>query len=174
MGPERTRSNILNGTEQENIKQKIQWAQEIFEERKMELLDSEIRGLIEELSDCIATTRVAMAELGLIRVCSKCAEKIGSCCGIGIEDRLDKYVFLINKLMGVELPFERELDGCFFLGPDGCKLKAKEVLCINYLCNKVYEEIELGNIIKLQNIAGKELDVLFMLIERVKNKMNYI
>ncbi|HID43879.1 MAG TPA: hypothetical protein EYP30_08960 [Archaeoglobaceae archaeon] len=131
------------------------------------LSENNIRREIEELKCRISSTKKVMDELGVTEECRKCASRTGSCCGKGIENRYSEAILLINLMLGVKLPMERETDGCFFLGEKGCKLIAREVLCVNYLCDKITQNIELDRLIKLQNVAGEELDKLFQLINKI-------
>jgi|Deesub1362A_J573_1020465.scaffolds.fasta_scaffold00306_25 hypothetical protein len=150
----------------EDIHSKIIWAENTFE-KSGELILSNISELLRGLDECIERTYNCMEEVGILKECSECAERTGSCCGRGIENRYDRTVLLINLLMGVKIPSEREQDGCFFLGSKGCKLRAREVLCVNYLCDRICNNIEHEKIVELQNVAGEELDTLFALINEI-------
>lgn len=148
------------------IKSKIKESISLYSDYS-KILNENLREEIEELRRKIELTKKAMKKSGISDECRKCAEMIGSCCGRGIENRYDRVVLLINLMLGVELPDERETDGCFFLGKNGCKLVAREVLCINYLCERIMQNISRDKIIELQNIAGEEMDYFFYLINRI-------
>jgi len=149
-----------------DIHSKIEWAENTFKKYGESILSNTSESL-KNLDECIEQTYNCMDKTGILKECSECAEKIGSCCGKGIENRYDRTVLLINLLMGVKLPAEREMDGCYFLGAKGCKLRAREVLCVNYLCERICSNIEHEKIVKLQTVAGKELDTLFALINEI-------
>lgn len=156
------------------IKEKIGWAEEIHSRLGPKIMeDKQVRELLKTLRENIGSTYQCMDETGVSQECTLCAQKTGSCCGKGIEEKCDKVILLINLLMGVELPHERELeDGCFFQGPHGCKLRARETICINYLCTPLQEKIDQENIIRLQEVGGREMDTLFTLVNRIKHLLN--
>ncbi len=85
----------------------------------------------------------AMRALRVVQACKWCEEQEGgSCCGAGIENRYDPLQLLINLLLDVSLPDRQKYpDSCYFLETDGCCLKARHVLCVNYLCKKLQENL---------------------------------
>lgn len=156
------------------VKEKIRWAEEIYARVGRQLVeDEQVKDLLAILKENIESTYRCMDETGVSQECTLCAHMTGSCCGKGIEDKYDETILLINLLMGVELPHERELeDGCFFQGQHGCKLKAREVICINYLCTPLQEKIDQEKIILLQEVGGEEMDTLFALGDRIRHLLN--
>ncbi len=107
---------------------------------------------------------------GIVSLCTVCdREEGGSCCGAGIELKYDGWILLVNLLLGIELPKRRErAECCFFLGEKGCILAAREVLCINYLCRKVFRNVPSKALASLRKLEGQEIEVLFRLTEHVK------
>ncbi|MFP3910172.1 MAG: hypothetical protein ACLFVI_04015 [Archaeoglobaceae archaeon] len=156
------------------IEQKIEWAEDVYARFGRKLLrDKQVKDLLKRLEENIGSTYRCMDETGVSEECKLCAQRAGSCCGKGIEDKCDKVTLLINLLMGVELSHERELeDGCFFQGPEGCKLKAREVICINYLCSTIHQKIGHEDLIRLQEVGGEEMDILFAVGNRIKHLLN--
>jgi hypothetical protein len=149
------------------IEEKIEWA-----ERNLDLVksDGKIKKLIEELEKIADECEKCLAEVGITTLCAGCGNK--SCCGRGIEDKFDPVVILINLLVKGEVPKKREIDnGCFFLSEGGCKLRIKEIICINYLCKKIYDTIALKEIIRVQKICGKEMELIFRVCEEIKRKL---
>lgn len=135
----------------------------------MILKDEQVRSLLNKLDTAIRSTYNSMLEVGVVRECRECALHGGSCCRKGIDDRYDGTILLLNRLLGVELPSKRaEPEDCFFLGPNGCTLKIREVICVNYLCERIVKCIDHQKIIYLQTVAGEELETLFILKERIK------
>jgi hypothetical protein len=132
--------------------------------------DGEISGLLAGLEREIEASRKAMRAGGVMLACRACEEtEGGSCCGAGIERKYDGYLLLINLMLGVELPEERlEPNSCFFQGAEGCRLKARHVICINYLCKKVTDQVEPEDLSLLREAEGAELHTLFRLHERIK------
>lgn len=153
------------------IKEKIAWARDCYVRFGESLLgDQRIARLLDELKEAVEASRRELAESGVADVCRRCdQEEGGSCCGAGIENRYDGSLLLINLLLGVDLPQERcRADACFLSGENGCLLTARHVICINYLCKKVTDQIDPARIRALQEKEGREVDILFMLNERIK------
>lgn len=158
----RNRSITINSP----VEDKILWAEEIFQDTDFTHLAEEL----EKLKEAIERSRTVMNEKGIFKACSECGDK--SCCGEGIEQRFDATILILNLLLGVKLPHKREIKhGCFFLSNRGCKLKVREIICINYLCKKIYEEVEIDDIIEVQRICGEEIDLIFRLSEEIKRKI---
>jgi hypothetical protein len=111
-----------------------------------------------------------MAHAGIMEFCKLCAQKDGgSCCGIGLENRYTGTLLLINLLLGHSIPTRRsDPSDCFFLGKAGCGLLARQVICINYLCKKITDQIDPQNMAPLREKEGIELGLFFHLNERIK------
>jgi hypothetical protein len=155
-----------------SIQEKIELAHTLHTTWGNKLLrDSYIYGLSERLKQNIDTTRKAMRALGIIDVCRDCEEDGGgSCCGAGTENKYNWVLLLINLILGISLPDQRyKANSCYFLNEDGCTLMARHVLCVNYLCSKINQILTPDELIRLQFIAGNELDTIFILHEAIKN-----
>jgi hypothetical protein len=153
------------------IEEKIAWAQRHYREFGDALLeDQEIADLLDDLKEAAASSRREMALTGIVEICRQCdQEEGGSCCGAGIENRYDAWLLLINLLLGVHLPEERrDPDACFLSGENGCLLMARHIICINYLCKNVTDQIDPCTITALREKEGIEVNVLFILHERIK------
>jgi hypothetical protein len=139
------------------ILQEIEKAKALYESYGSILLgERRIRELLETYRRTIARTWQAMAEENVLKVCSECAQgPAGSCCFEGVEDWYDPVLLLINLLLEVPLPTEREIpDSCFFVGKGGCKLLGRYAFCVNFLCPKLNEGIKNGNLLAA---TGEEL-----------------
>jgi len=136
------------------------------------LQDNEIRSQLLHLDQNIEATWKEMASIGVVRECRDCAAKEGSCCGTGMENSYDEVLLLINLLLGRTLPSQAyDTTSCYFLGENGCLLRAREVICVNYLCGRISRNIEKEKLIQLQKIAGNELKTLFLLEEYIKKRL---
>jgi len=136
------------------------------------LQDKEIRGQLLQLDQNIEATWKEMASIGVVRECRDCAVKEGSCCGTGMENSYNEMILLINLLLGRTPPSQAyDTTSCCFLGENGCLLRAREVICVNYLCQRISRSIQKEKLIRLQKIAGEELNTLFMLEERIKKRL---
>jgi hypothetical protein len=135
------------------------------------LQDKEIRSQLLQFDENIEATWKEIVSIGILRECSDCAVKEGSCCGKGMENNYDEVLLLINLLLGKTLPSQAyDNNSCYFLGENGCLLRAREVICVNYLCSRIYRNIKKEKLIYLQRIAGQELQTLFMLKEDIKKR----
>nr|HID60017.1 hypothetical protein [Desulfobacterales bacterium] len=158
-----------------SIREKIEWAEAFYlKYRDRFIKDPEICELLHRLKEAIYASRREMANIGMTVECEFCEkDEGGSCCGAGMEDRYDGGLLLINLLLGAELPKRRyDPASCLFLGPDGCLLLAREVICINYLCQKILEHVDSKGIASLREKEGVELEVLFILRERIRKICN--
>jgi hypothetical protein len=133
-------------------------------------IDPHLVFLLNSLDKKIMASGVAMEALGVTSACRQCAEEDGdTCCGAGIENRYTSRILLINLLLGNALPKKRfRANGCFFLSENGCSLKMRLVLCVNYLCRKIQRMLPTASLLSLQQITGEEMDESFILEEAVK------
>ncbi len=133
-------------------------------------LDPLVGSLLESLGKKIAASWEVMEASGVSLACKQCMEEDGcSCCGAGIENRYTSRLLLINLLLGKSLTEKRFWENsCFFLTENGCSLKARLVLCVNYLCLKIQRLGAPEELTRLQNITGEEMDESFILEEAVK------
>lgn len=132
--------------------------------------DPSIRDLLVRLEKSLKTSREAMLSHGIIDACRQCDEdEGGSCCGAGLENKFDEILLLINLLLDVSLPeYHCRPDSCYLLTARGCILKVRLVLCVDFLCTKILGSLTPQELIRLQNIAGEELVVGFMLYDATK------
>lgn len=149
------------------IEGKIAWAKAWWlRAGERVLADGETTRTAKLLKTAIERSRRSMAESGILQVCGDCERNGGSCCGAGLENRYTDLLLLINLLLGVELPAERrDRRSCFFLGEHGCRLAARHVLCINYLCHGITSRIDPSRITELRAHEGNEIHLLFRLNE---------
>ena len=135
--------------------------------------DDRVRDLLARLAQNVRSSMQAMHALRVVQACKRCEEQEGgSCCGAGIENRYDPLQLLINLLLDVSLPDQQTYsDSCYFLDTDGCCLKARHVLCVNYLCKKLRETLSEDELNTLQAIVGEELDTGFALHEAVRKEV---
>ncbi len=157
-----------------SIEEKIEEARTLYEVWADRLRrDGRIRDLLARLERDIEASMRAMRAFRVTQACKWCEEEEGgSCCGAGIENRYEPLQLLINLLLGVALPDQRPIpDSCHFLEADGCCLKARHVLCVNYLCTKLQRALSQEERNALQAVIGEELDTGFALHEAVRKKV---
>jgi len=164
----------LSQSSPSSIYEKIEQAHNLFATCGSSLIeDPQIHALLRKLRDCIENTNQNMVTLGVVAECKNCEEREGgSCCGSGIENKYDAVLLLINLLLGFSLENEEPSgNSCYFLGEKGCKLTARHVLCVNYMCQKLQKKLDREQLISLQTCAGEELDTLFILHEAIKKRL---
>lgn len=137
--------------------------------------DKDVALLLGKLAEAVRRSRKTTVEIGLAAECARCDDQGGSCCGAGIENRYDAVTLLINLLLGGELPScRRDPRSCVFLGPDGCLLGVREVLCINYLCPKLVDRLRPHDIGLLNAAEAEEIECLCRLHARLVNLLGTI
>jgi hypothetical protein len=157
-----------------SIQSKIELAQSLYAKWGETLRkDPTINQLLRRLQSCIEETHKAMIESGVAGECRHCEEEEGgSCCGVGIEDKYDEVLLLINLLLGTPLPAQAQCpNSCYLLGQNGCTLTARHTLCVNYLCSRLYNKLSKNELIPLQTCAGEELETAFVLNEAIKKRI---
>jgi hypothetical protein len=150
---------------------KIHWANDCFDRERSRLLeDQRLADLLEALRNAVYRSRDEMLRTGIADLCRECEEKEGgSCCGAGLENHYSGVLLLINRLLGVTLPHQREEpSSCFFLSSTGCRLVARHVLCINYVCHKITSRIKPDQLAALREAEGEEILLLFQVNEKLK------
>lgn len=160
-------------TEAGPLHEKLKIARELCRRAGIGFLrDEGLARLLESYRRACRKSGRLRGEAGVTAQCGIC-ERLegGSCCGAGIELRYDVWMLFMNLILGAKLPDERlYADSCLFLGPRGCVLAARDVLCVNYLCARITERCEKEKIITLQEAEGEELMLLFLINEEVKKK----
>ncbi len=123
---------------------------------------------LKELERAIEDTWSYMREIGVTEICRRCAVETGSCCKEWVEDEVDDVMIVMNLLMGVKIPEKRYREGfCYFLSENGCVLKVRPTICVNFLCEKITKAIGFEREKRLQEIAGRELELGFTVREKV-------
>jgi hypothetical protein len=157
-----------------SIKEKILWAETCYR-TKRDLLqgDKKIIELLEKFGKAAEESHDFMAEIDILGECRTCEEmEGGSCCGAGLENRYSGILLVINLLLKQKLPSQRsDPQSCFFLKKRGCSLLARHVICVNYLCKKITDRIDPKKIGIMREKEGRELELLFLLNERVKETL---
>ena len=158
------------GLADDQVSRLIRKSREYFELIGAEL-SGYVRDLFEDAQKAVKLSRERYHELGVDDICRRCdREDGGSCCGRGIENYFDTALVIANLLAGVSLPEERhDPRSCYFLGKNGCTLVFKHTICVNYLCHKIHETLSPSEIIELQDASGLEIELTFLLHERILN-----
>lgn len=147
----------------------IKKAKEIVKIVDINIIEDDLK----ELEGAIERTWKYMRKIGVTDICKRCAEETGSCCREWVEDEVDEIILAMNMLMGVEIPERRfKDDRCYFLSEKGCVLKVRPTLCVNYLCEEIKKRIGHEGEKRLQEIAGRELELGFTIRDRILNMIS--
>lgn len=152
------------------IQERYAWAVEHYRlDGKRLREDDTVRRLLAELRDRVAVSRESMVAAGLVEDCRVCEEQEGgSCCGRGMEAHYDGVLLLINLMLGAVVETEwRDQESCLFLGPQGCRLPARDHICVNYLCVKLGDRLSPPAVAEMRSCQGRELDTLFRLTDYI-------
>lgn len=134
---------------------------------------SEIEVLLKQLKQFIIQADNERILSGMTEICAQCGQEGKSCCGSAIEFKYSDELLLINLLYGIELPENPEIpDMCHFLTSKGCSLFARDTFCINFICDRIKENIPLEKLKKLQEFEGLQLNLQFKLEEMLKKFSN--
>ncbi len=153
------------------ITQSIYSAKNLFKIHGDTLLsDLNLAKMLSLLESKINISREEMIKSGIVNECASCSlQRAETCCTFRTGFKCDTTLLLINMLMNVplpEFPFYPEL--CHFLTEKGCCLKARPVICINYTCSILREKIPFKKLIRVQEITGKEMDLVFKIENYIK------
>jgi hypothetical protein len=134
------------------------------------LQDEKVLKLLSQLGQSIENTQKEMINTGIVKECADCAVNVeGTCCGKRTGYKYDSVLLLINLLLGKSLPVKlQDPNLCYFLTEEGCILRSRHVICVNFLCQRLYKNIQHNKLIRLQEIAGYELNTLFIIEEYIK------
>ena len=158
------------------IREKIKQAYKLHRIWKHALLGNAcIQELLQKMASSVSKSRELMLAGGVVKACKWCEEvEGGSCCGNGIENRYTSLLLLINILLDVVFPEVRYAkDSCYFLGVQGCELKVRHVLCVNYLCKRLQRDLDPNVLEALQYCYGIELHTGFILCETIRKIIGF-
>jgi len=162
--------SVTSDSRNASVEARYAWAgeqQTLYGARLRE--DDVVDRLLAELRAQVAASREAMVAADLVEACRACEEQEGgSCCGRGMEDHYDGVLLLINLLLGAVIEKEwRDEESCLFLGSTGCRLPARDHICVNYLCVKLGERLSPPAVAEMRKRQGRELQTLFLLTDHL-------
>ncbi len=150
---------------------KLKWARLVYDACGNELLkEPVVKSLLSTYQKSIKNNWKVMEDTGVVAECTKCAlQDGGSCCGSGIENKFDVVNLLVNLLLGTKLPSEPwDPTGCWFLGEKGCTIIARHVICVNFMCRRLYDALSPEKVKAVQEAMQQETENAFMLEEYIK------
>lgn len=135
--------------------------------------DREIREQLTKLLRLREEVAEAMRCMGLPELCAECGSRTaGGCCSAMMANESDSMLLLINLSAGFEVSPKRDDDfECCFLGPDGCSLKFKPFLCLNYLCRRIQTESTPEQLARLQGATSEFLGQILILEELIRRQL---
>ena len=139
------------------------------------LRDPEVSPLLEAYRGAVARSNRAMEEAGTFRECYVCTVEDGQgCCKIGLENECTVLILLLNRLLGVTFPEAREVPGrCFFVGPLGCKILARPMLCRDYFCRRHYSRIPEKIMAGVTAVLNEELTLLYRITSLLRARLEF-
>ena len=98
-----------------------------------------------------------MTAMAMGKTCNRCAATPrGGCCSFYMgNENGDALLLLMNILAKVDVALVCD-NGveCCFLGSSGCILLFKPIFCLNYLCGRIQEESDSGELEELEQKTG--------------------
>ncbi len=155
------------------IRKNIESARKLYQTFGSRLApDQDIASRLERLKKSTQNTQEKFSSTGISAECRKCGEKGQDCCRAGTENNCDDILLLINLLLGGALCHKPIAPtACGFLDRQGCTLIVRHVICLNYLCQTIQQKIDHKRLIAVQQAIGRELDLQFVLSEKIKEKI---
>jgi hypothetical protein len=116
----------------------------------------------------------AMRYMGMPELCTECGGRTaGGCCSAMMANETDSMLLLINLGAGFDVSPKRDDDyECCFLGPEGCSLKFKPFLCLNYLCRQIQTESSPEQLARLQGATSEFLGQILVLEELIRRQLS--
>ncbi len=137
------------------------------------LKTKEFSELLHKLKTSIQTNNGIRNSIGLSKICSICGSHKKDCCGRGVELRYSAELLALNILFGITIPPERRFpDSCYFLSENGCILFVRDIFCINFLCDKVRNSLQLKSLKRLWEHEGLETSLIFRAEEYIKRRLS--
>ncbi len=151
---------------------KVVIAKNIFKEIKSRGVPAEIGRLLIDLRNFIIEADTERTLTGMSKICAECGRQGKACCGKGVEFKYSKELLLINLLLGVEIPEHHQINEmCYFLTDTGCSLIARDVFCINFICDRIRENILHDRLKRLRELEGRQINLQFR-IEQILKKFS--
>lgn len=145
---------------QRDVSNYIAEAKEVYASLGSEILNNaQLAELLAGFEEQINGTNRLFKEMDVAADCTACCDREkGPCCFDGAQGWYDLRLLLINLLLGVEVPDGPELvDDCWFNSPTGCKLLAKDSICLNFFCPDIQERLNEDELLALRQQVGREL-----------------
>lgn len=132
--------------------------------------DEEFRTLLQKLDKNIDTTHHYMDMYGISDECADCSlHGKDTCCGKRTGFQCDPIILFLNLKLGYSLKVQGPSPHlCSFLSVNGCTLRVRPILCVNFICKRLRDNIPHQNLVQLQTVAGEELNTLFLIENTIK------
>jgi len=136
--------------------------------------DHEIQEHLNQLLHLQEEVTETMRCMGLLELCAECGGRTaGGCCSAMMANETDSMLLLINLSAGFEVSPKRDDDyECCFLGSEGCSLKFKPFLCLNYLCRRIQTESSPLQLARLQGATAGFLGQILVLEELIRRQLS--
>ncbi|HHI98204.1 MAG TPA: hypothetical protein ENJ96_10225 [Thermodesulfatator atlanticus] len=166
----RIKAHLVKVTAEEILARKLSLARRFFEKYRQNLLkEPKITELLTAHGKAFARAQEVTIETGAASFCARCGREGRSCCGADMELHCDDALLVANLLAGVDFPRKRLWPkACFFLGPAGCVLKIRPLICRNFICPELATALGPEKVSSLQEALEEEARLLFWLTEEIK------
>ena len=136
--------------------------------------NQEVQAHLNQLLHLREEVNEAMRCMGMPELCTECGGRTaGGCCSAMMANETDSMLLLINLSAGFEVSQKRDDDyECCFLGPEGCSLKFKPFLCLNYLCRQIQAESSPEQLARLQDATSEFLGQILVLEELIRRQLS--
>ena len=154
-----------------DIAQNIKLAYDLFEALDSQIQNDEVfRTLLVKLDQHIDITHHYMDMYGISDECADCSlHGNDTCCGKRTGFQCDPIILFLNLKLGNSLKVQDTSPHlCSFLSANGCTLRVRPILCVNFICKRLRDNIPHQNLVQLQTVAGEELDTLFLIENAIK------
>jgi len=142
------------------LKEIITGAKRLYANYGKDLLsDLGFMKVLDDYEKAIEDTARAMTSLSIWKMCAICGNSPkGSCCAPEVAIWYDAELVFVNLLMGCDVEKGQFYkDHCFFLGKNGCILKARHYYCVHYLCPEIKAILSAAELDMLYRTIGREI-----------------
>lgn len=159
------REELLDSLYLADLGARIEIARRLYELHGRQLRDHVVGAeRIGELDRLALEVESRMREAGIERICADCGREFdGACCTEHISQQVDALQLLLNLLLGGQVEtFDPGPDACRFLGPDGCSVQLKPMICIDHLCPEIRQLLPADD---LERVTRATADLLNAQVE---------
>jgi hypothetical protein len=109
---------------------------------------------------------------GVSAECADCSlHEEDTCCGRRTGLHCDAVILFLNLKLGCSLTVQDAMPNlCSFISENGCTLRVRPILCVNFTCKRLRDNIPHQKLVQIHTVAGDELDTLFAIENVIKRR----